>query len=79
MMKTNLILKMVLLLSVLIFSGCETKTVYLPCKAQEPMRTYHKQCSSENNDTKVGECAVSKFFTLEGDYEILLTRFRSCK
>jgi len=76
-MRTNLMLKMALLSCVLFFSGCGPK--YLSCKAEEPSRTYHKQCAGESNDTKFGECAASKYITLEGDYEVLLNRFRSCK
>lgn len=79
MMKINLIVKTVLLSCVVFFSGCSPKTLYLPCKAEEPMRTHHKQCAGEINDTKFGECSASKFITLEGDYEILLNRLRSCK
>lgn len=78
MIKINLIVKTVLLLCVVFFSGC-SKTIYLPCKAEEPIRTYHKQCAGEQNETKFGECSASKYITLEGDYEVLLNRFRSCK
>lgn len=78
MMKTNLIAKTALLSCVVFFSGC-TKTVYLPCKAEEPLRTYHKQCAGESSDVKFAECAASKYITLEGDYDVLLNRFRSCK
>lgn len=76
-MKTNQIAKMVLISCVVFFSGCATK--YLPCKAEEPLRTYHKQCAGESSDMKFAECAASKYITLEGDYEVLLNRFRSCK
>lgn len=77
-MKTNLIAKMVLISCVGFFSiGCAPK--YLPCKAEEPLRTYHKQCAGESSDIKFAQCASSKYITLEGDYEVLLNRFRSCK
>lgn len=76
-MKTNQIVKMVLISCVVFFSGCAPK--YLPCKAEEPLRTYHKQCAGESSDVKFAECASSKYITLEGDYEVLLNRFRSCK
>lgn len=77
-MKTNLIVKMVLILYVLLFSAC-SKTVYLSCEAEEPQRTYHKQCGNEQNITKLYQCASERFILLESDYEILKTRFRSCK
>lgn len=64
---------------VLFFSGCTPKTVYLPCKAEEPLRTYKPSCASEHNATEFGKCAAVKYITLEQDYNILLTRFRSCK
>ncbi|MFY9141452.1 hypothetical protein [Sulfuricurvum sp.] len=78
MTKISLIVTMALLSCAVFFSGC-TKTIYLPCKAEEPMRTYHKNCGGENNVTAFAQCASEKHIQLEGDYEILLTRFRSCK
>jgi len=77
MMQIKAIAIMVLLSCALFFSGCAYK--YLPCKADEPIRTYHKQCAGEQNNTKFGECASEKYILLEGDYEVLLNRFRSCK
>lgn len=79
MMKTNLIVITVWLSCVAFFSGCAPKVVHLPCKAEEPLRTHHKNCGSESNATAFAQCAASKHITLEGDYEILLNRFRSCK
>ena len=76
-METKLMLKMALLSCAVFFSGCAPK--YLPCKAEEPLRTFHKQCAGESSDFEFGKCASSKFITLEGDYEVLLNRFRSCK
>lgn len=76
-MKIHQTVKMVLISCVLFFSGCAPK--YLPCKAEEPLRTYHKQCAGESSDVEFGKCATSKFITLESDYDVLLNRFRSCK
>lgn len=79
MMKTSLIVTTVWLSCVVFFSGCMPKTIHFPCKAEEPMRTYHKNCGSESNATAFAQCAAEKHIQLEGDYEILLNRFRSCK
>ena len=77
MMKTKVIATTLLLCSIVFFSGCGPK--YLPCKAEEPVRTYTKNCTYEGNMTKLSKCAAEKYTVLEGDYEVLLTRFRSCK
>ena len=77
-MRTSQTLKMVLISCAVFFSvGCAPK--YLPCKAEEPLRTFHKQCAGESSDFEFGKCASSKYITLEGDYDVLLNRFRSCK
>lgn len=73
--KANVI--MLLVLCGLFSSGCAP--VYLPCKAEEPARTYHKQCGGESNVTKFGNCANERWILIESDYDILLNRFRSCK
>ena len=78
MMKTKVIVITLLLFSVLAFSGC-TKYVYLPCKAEEPQRTVVVDCEYDGNMTKLAKCAAKSKTALEGDYEVLLTRFRSCK
>lgn len=78
MIQINQTVKMAwILLVVAVFSGCTPK--YLPCKAEEPQRTFHKQCSGEQNATKFGECVGERWILLESDYEVLLNRFRSCK
>lgn len=79
MMKTKLSVTMLLIGCALFFSGCPGRVVHLPCKAEEPVRTFHKNCSSESNVTKFSECAIEKYLWLDNDYNILLTRFRSCK
>lgn len=63
----------------LFFSGCPAKTVYLKCKAEEPTRSYDKNCGHENNVTKFSKCVIEKQLWLEHDYDVLMTRFRSCK
>lgn len=76
---TKVIVTTLLLCSALVFSGCPGKTVYLPCKAEEPLRTPTVDCEYDGNMTKLAKCAAKNKTTLEGDYEVLLTRFRSCK
>lgn len=65
----------------LLFSGCVEKkvNVYLPCKAEKPFRTVLPKCVYEGNMTKLAQCAAEKHVILEGDYDILSTRFDSCK
>jgi len=78
MTQINLTVKTVwTLLAIAVFSGCAP--VYLPCKAEEPQRTFHKQCSAETNTTKRGECVGERWILLESDYDVLMNRFRSCK
>lgn len=79
MMKTKLSVTMLLISCGLLFSGCPGKNVYLPCKAEEPVRTHMKNCGGEQNVTKFAHCASEKHIMLEQDYDILLARFRSCK
>lgn len=79
MMKTKAIVTTLLLSSALVFSGCPGKTVYLPCKAEEPIRTPVVDCEYDGNMTKLSKCVAKSKAVLDGDYDILLTRFRSCK
>lgn len=79
MTTTKAIAAMLLLCSALVFSGCVEKKIYLPCKAEEPLRTATKDCEYDGNMTELAKCAAVKYTTLEGDYDILMTRFRSCK
>lgn len=79
MMKTKAIAITALLSLALLSSGCGPKTVYLPCKAEEPLRTSMPDCAYDGNMTKLSKCAAVKYLQLEGDYNTLLTRFRSCK
>lgn len=67
------------LFAIVVFSGCAPKTIYLPCKAEEPQRTFHKPCSGETNSTKFGQCVSERWIMLESDYDVLMGRFRSCK
>lgn len=78
MMKTKVIAITLLTSCVMFFSGC-TKYVYLPCKAEEPIRTVTPSCGGEHNATGFAKCASVKYINLEKDYDILMTRFRSCK
>lgn len=65
----------------LLFSGCIEKrvNVYLPCKAEKPLRTSLPRCVNDGNMTKLAQCAAEKHIVLEGDYDVLMTRFESCK
>lgn len=62
----------------LLFSGCVEKRIYLPCKAEKPIKTDIK-CVYDSNKTKYAQCISNKYIQLEGDYDILMTRFDSCK
>lgn len=79
MMKIKASVTILLIGCALFFSGCPGKIVYLPCKAEEPARSFNRNCGSENNVTKFGDCVIEKQIWLEHDYEVLMSRFRSCK
>ena len=79
MMKIKVTAIMLLTSCALFFSGCAEKTVYLKCQAEEPMRTPSVICAGEQNATAFAKCASKKYINLEKDYEVLMTRFRSCK
>lgn len=70
---------MLLMLCVILFSGCTPKIVYLPCKAEKPIRTKSDICGILKDDKKFAECAQIKYINLDKDYDILSTRFDSCK
>lgn len=79
MMQTKLTVLMPLILCGILFNGCANKTVYLPCKAEKPIRTARVVCGLIKDDKLFGECAQIKYLNLEKDYDILSTRFDSCK
>lgn len=62
-----------------LFSGCAEKRIYLPCPAEKPIRTDLPRCAYDGNKTALAQCVSQKYITLEGDYDILLSRFESCK
>lgn len=77
MMKTSLNVVMVLTVCAILFSGC-TKYVYMPCKAEKPLRSSTESCKGKS-PMEFSMCAQSKYIVLEGDYEILSKTFDSCK
>lgn len=79
MMKTKLTVIMLLIAFVLLFSGCGCKPIYLPCKAERPIRTEVKVCGGIQDKREFAECVRTKYITLDSDYAILQTRFDSCK
>ena len=78
MTTTKVIVITLLVCLPLLFSGCVEKRIYLPCKAEKPIRANMK-CVYDGNKTAYAKCISEKYVTLEGDYDILMTRFESCK
>ena len=85
MITINQNVKMVLmLLGVVVFSGCTTKTIYVPqkCIIEKPIKSvFVYSCNSKfpDNDYEYGKCIVEKIELLNGDYEKLEKAFIACK
>ena len=81
-MKTNLIVKTLCLLLVLIFSGCASKEiVYVPqkCLVEKPLKSEAKKCQGYGNDLDFMQCVASNYTTLQCDYEMMEKAFEGCK
>ena len=81
-MKTNLIVKTLCLLLVLIFSGCASKEVVnIPqkCLVEKPLKSEAKKCQGYGNDLDFMQCVAINYTTLQGDYEMMEKAFDGCK
>lgn len=84
MITINQNVKMVLmLLGVVVFSGCTTKTIYVPqkCIIEKPIKSvfiYSCNAKFPDNDYLYGMCVAEKIELLNGDYEKLERAFDAC-
>lgn len=80
-MKTLPIAKTLLILLVVLFSGCATKTqiIVQKCQIKTPIKTEPKNCRVIKSDLEFMQCAAQNYFNLQGDYEILEKSFEGCK
>ena len=82
-MKTNLIVKTLCLLLVLIFSGCaaKTETVYVPqkCIVEKPAQFPAGNCRVQKSDFEFMKCVAENYTKLQADYEALEVAFEGCK
>lgn len=81
-MKTNLIVKTLCLLLVLIFSGCASKeVVYVPqkCLVEKPSQFPVGNCRVLKSDFEFMQCVAENYAKLKADYAALEVAFMGCK
>ena len=80
-MKTSLIVKTLLILLVLLFSGCATKTqiIVQKCQIEKPIKSEPINCRVIKNDFEFMQCVATNYYQLNGDYEMLEKAFEGCK
>ena len=80
-MKTSPIVKTLLILLVLLFSGCATKTqiIVQKCQIEKPIKSEPINCRVIKNDFEFMQCVATNYYTLQSDYEILEKSFEGCK
>ena len=80
-MKTSQIVKTLLILLVLLFSGCATKTqiIVQKCQIEKPIKSEPINCRVIKNDFEFMQCVVANYYQLQRDYEILEKSFEGCK
>ena len=77
-MKTSPIVKTLLILLVLLFSGC-TKIIVQKCQIGKPIKSELINCRVIKNDLEFMQCVATNYYTLQSDYEILEKSFEGCK
>ena len=81
-MKISQIVKMLLILLVVFFSGCAQKdVVYVPqkCLVEKPVKSVPQNCRVLKSDFEFMQCVAENFTRLEGEYESLEKAFDGCK
>ena len=80
-MKTLQIVKTLLILLVLLFSGCATKTqiIVQKCQIEKPIKSEPINCRVIKNDFEFMQCVVANYYQLQSDYEVLEKSFEGCK
>ena len=81
-MKTLVNVRMLLLLLVVILSsGCSTKTVYIqrPCLTEKPERPLKNTCGLIKSDFEFMKCVAENDASTEGYISLLEAAFDSCK
>ena len=80
-METSQIAKTLLILLVLFFSGCATKTqiIVQKCQIEKPIKSELINCRMIKIDLEFMQCVATNYYTLQSDYEILEKSFEGCK
>ena len=80
-MKISPIVKTLLILLVLLFSGCATKTqiIVQKCQIEKPIKHEPINCRVIKNDFEFMQCVAENYYQLNGDYEMLEKAFEGCK
>ena len=80
MITTKASVPMLLLLCVLLCSGCTTtKYVVKPCETPIPKKSELPVCGAVKGDMAFAECARTNYLVIQKDYDVLLENFKSCK
>ena len=77
-MKTSPIVKTLLILLVLLFSGC-SQIIVQKCQIGKPIKSELINCRMIKSDLEFMQCVATNYYTLQGDYEILEKAFDGCK
>lgn len=80
-MKISPIVKTLLILLVLLFSGCATKTqiIVQKCQIEKPIKSEPINCRVIKNDFEFMQCVARNYFNIQGDYDALSVAFDGCK
>lgn len=80
-MKTSPIVRTLLILLVLLFSGCAGKTqiIVQKCQIEKPIKSELKNCRVIKSDLEFMQCVASNYYQLQGDYDVLEKSFEGCK
>ena len=80
-MKTSPIVRTLLILLVLLFSGCAGKTqiIVQKCQIEKPIKSEPKNCRVIKSDLEFMQCVATNYYMLQGDYDVLEKSFEGCK
>ena len=80
-MKTSPIVKTLLILPVVFFSGCAQKTqiIVQKCQIEKPTKHDPINCRVIKSDLEFMQCVATNYYQLNGDYEMLEKAFEGCK
>lgn len=80
-MKTLPIVKTLLILLALLFSGCAPRTqiIVQKCQIEKPIKHDPINCRVIKSDLEFMQCVAENYYKLNGDYEMLEKAFEGCK